>query len=144
MHGDTEEPRYFAYLNLFVFSMLFLILASNFVLLLVGWGMVGLSSYLLIGFWHPRKSAVAAAKKAFVMNAVGDAGMAIGIFLIFRELGTSTTWRSSPERTQLGVDTRRSTGSACCCWSARWRSRRSSRCTPGSRTPWRARLRSPR
>ncbi len=84
MHGDLEERRYFAYLNLFVFSMLILVLAANFVILLVGWGMVGLSSYLLIGFWHQRPSAVAAAKKAFVMNAVGDVGMAIGIFLIFR------------------------------------------------------------
>ena len=88
MHGDLEERRYFAYLNLFVFSMLILVLAANFVVLLVGWGMVGLSSYLLIGFWHQKPSAVAAAKKAFVMNAIGDVGMAIGIFMIFRELGT--------------------------------------------------------
>jgi NADH-quinone oxidoreductase subunit L len=88
MHGDEEERRFFAYLNLFVFSMLILVLASNFVLLLVGWGMVGLSSYLLIGFWHERPSAIAAAKKAFVMNAVGDVALALGIFVIFRELGT--------------------------------------------------------
>jgi NADH-quinone oxidoreductase subunit L len=105
MHGDTEEPRYFAYLNLFVFSMLVLVLASNFVVLLVGWGMVGLSSYLLIGFWHTRPSAVAAAKKAFVMNAVGDVGMALGIFLIFRELGTVDYLEVFAQRTQLGVDT---------------------------------------
>ncbi len=88
MHGDVEERRYFAYLNLFVFSMLILVLAGNFVLLLAGWGMVGLSSYLLIGFWHQKASAVAAAKKAFVMNAVGDVGLAIGIFMIFKQLGT--------------------------------------------------------
>jgi NADH-quinone oxidoreductase subunit L len=105
MHGDTEEPRYFAYLNLFVFSMLILVLASNFVVLLVGWGMVGLSSYLLIGFWHTRPSAVAAAKKAFVMNAVGDVGMALGIFLIFRELGTVDYLEVFAQRAQLGVGT---------------------------------------
>ena len=69
MHGDPEEKRFFAYLNLFVFSMLLLVLAGNFVFLLAGWGLVGLSSYLLIGFWWQRPSAVAAAKKAFVMNA---------------------------------------------------------------------------
>ncbi|CAA9530981.1 MAG: NADH-ubiquinone oxidoreductase chain L [uncultured Thermoleophilia bacterium] len=88
MHDDAQERRFFAYMNLFVFSMLILVLAGNLVLLLVGWGMVGLSSYLLIGFWHHRPTAVAAAKKAFVMNAVGDVGLAIGTFLIFRELGT--------------------------------------------------------
>jgi NADH-quinone oxidoreductase subunit L len=105
MHGDTEERRYFAYLNLFVFSMLILVLAANFVILLVGWGMVGLSSYLLIGFWHQRPSAVAAAKKAFVMNAVGDVGMAIGIFMIFRELGTVDYIEVFANRGQLGVGT---------------------------------------
>jgi NADH-quinone oxidoreductase subunit L len=105
MHGDHEERRYFAYLNLFVFSMLILVLAANFVVLLVGWGMVGLSSYLLIGFWHQKPSAVAAAKKAFVMNAVGDVGMAIGIFMIFRELGTVDYIEVFAGRAELGVDT---------------------------------------
>ncbi len=69
MAGDDEERRYFAYMSLFVFSMLMLVEAGNFLLLLVGWGLVGLASYLLIGFWHKRPEAVAAAKKAFVMNA---------------------------------------------------------------------------
>ena len=105
MHGDLEERRYFAYLNLFVFSMLILVLAANFVILLVGWGMVGLSSYLLIGFWHQKPSAVAAAKKAFIMNAVGDVGLAIGIFMIFRELGTVDYIEVFGDRAQLGVDT---------------------------------------
>src|SRR5207244_11230751 len=77
MHGDDEERRYFAYMALFVFSMLLLVQGGNLILLLSGWGLVGLSSYLLIGFWHERPSAVAAAKKAFVMNAVGDATCAI-------------------------------------------------------------------
>jgi len=88
MHGDPEEKRFFAYLNLFVFSMLLLVLAGNFVFLLAGWGLVGLSSYLLIGFWWQRPTAVAAAKKAFVMNAIGDIGMTLGIFVIWNHLHT--------------------------------------------------------
>jgi NADH-quinone oxidoreductase subunit L len=82
MDGDDEERRYFAYMSLFVFSMLLLVEGGNFVMLLVGWGLVGLSSYLLIGFWHERPAAIAAAKKAFVMNAVGDATMALALFLL--------------------------------------------------------------
>ena len=88
MDGEDEERRYFAYMALFVFSMLMLVQSANFVLLLVGWGLVGLSSYLLIGFHHERPSAVAAAKKAFIMNAVGDATMALAIFLLF--------WKGAP------------------------------------------------
>jgi NADH-quinone oxidoreductase subunit L len=87
MDGDDEERRYFAYMALFVFAMLMLGEAGNFLLLLVGWGLVGLASYLLIGFWHERPEAVAAAKKAFVMNAVGDATMALAFFLIISETG---------------------------------------------------------
>ena len=84
MAGDDEERRYFAYMALFVFSMLLLVEGGNFLMLLVGWGLVGLSSYLLIGFWHERPSAVAAAKKAFVMNAIGDATMALAFFLLIQ------------------------------------------------------------
>jgi NADH-quinone oxidoreductase subunit L len=83
MDGEDEERRYFAYMALFVFSMLLLVQSANFVILLAGWGLVGLSSYLLIGFHHDRPSAVAAAKKAFIMNAFGDATMALAIFLLF-------------------------------------------------------------
>jgi NADH-quinone oxidoreductase subunit L len=75
-------------MSLFVFSMLMLVQAGNFLLLLVGWGLVGLASYLLIGFWHHRPEAVAAAKKAFVMNAIGDATFALGIVLLIWETGT--------------------------------------------------------
>jgi NADH-quinone oxidoreductase subunit L len=88
MDGDDEERRYFAYMSLFVFSMLMLVQGGNLLLLLVGWGLVGLSSYLLIGFWHERPSAVAAAKKAFVMNAFGDATMALGFFVLIQKTGT--------------------------------------------------------
>ena len=88
MDGDPEERRYFAYMALFVFSMLLLVQAGNFLLLLAGWGLVGLASYLLIGFWHERPEAVAAAKKAFVMNAFGDATMALAFFAIIWQTGT--------------------------------------------------------
>jgi len=88
MEGDDEERRYFAYMAIFVFSMLLLVQSGNFLMLLVGWGLVGLSSYLLIGFWHDRPEAIAAAKKAFVMNAIGDATMALALFLIIQRTGT--------------------------------------------------------
>jgi NADH-quinone oxidoreductase subunit L len=88
MDGDDEERRYFAYMALFVFSMLLLVQGGNLLLLLAGWGLVGLSSYLLIGFWHERPSAIAAAKKAFVMNAVGDATMALALFLLIQRTGS--------------------------------------------------------
>jgi NADH-quinone oxidoreductase subunit L len=88
MDGEDEERRYFAYMAFFVFSMLLLVQGGNLLDLLVGWGLVGLSSYLLIGFWHQRPSAVAAAKKAFIMNAFGDATMALGFFLLIQKTGT--------------------------------------------------------
>src|SRR3954470_3912267 len=90
MHGDPKQRRFFAYLDLFLFSMLLLVMAGNFVLLLAGWGLVGLSSYLLIGFWHEQEAPVAAAKKAFVMNAIGDVGIAIAIFFMVRDIGTTS------------------------------------------------------
>ena len=88
MDGDPEERRYFAYMSLFVFAMLLLVQAGNFLILLAGWGLVGLASYLLIGFWHDRPEAVAAAKKAFVMNALGDATMALAFFVLIWQTGT--------------------------------------------------------
>ncbi len=88
MDGEDEERRYFAYIAFFVFSMLLLVEAANFLILLIGWGLVGLSSYLLIGFWQDRPSAIAAAKKAFVMNAIGDAAIVLSIFLLIQHTGT--------------------------------------------------------
>jgi NADH-quinone oxidoreductase subunit L len=88
MAGADEERRYFAYMALFVFSMLLLVQAGNLLLLLVGWGLVGLASYLLIGFDNHRPAAIAAAKKAFVMNAVGDATMALALFLLLTRVGS--------------------------------------------------------
>ena len=88
MHGDDEERRYHAYKALFVFSMLLLVEAGNFLLLLAGWGMVGLSSYLLINFWHRRREAVAAGKKAFIMNAFGDATFVLALFILVQQVGS--------------------------------------------------------
>ncbi len=88
MKGDTGFYRFFAYLNLFMFSMLTLILADNFLLMFVGWEGVGLCSYLLIGFYTKKNEAREAAKKAFVMNRIGDWGVLMGIFLIFMLTGT--------------------------------------------------------
>jgi NADH-quinone oxidoreductase subunit L len=87
MDGDDEERRFFAYMSLFVFSMLLLVQGANLLLLLAGWGMVGLSSYLLIGFNQQRPEAIAAAKKAFVMNAFGDATLVLALFLLVHHTG---------------------------------------------------------
>ena len=88
MHGDRGFWRFFAYLNLFMVSMLLLILADNFLLLYVGWELVGLCSYLLIGFWYKKPSAAGAAKKAFIVNRIGDFGFGLGIMAIWTFLGT--------------------------------------------------------
>ena len=88
MDGDRSVWRFFAYLNLFMFSMLLLILADNFLLLYVGWEAVGLCSYLLIGFWYKKPSAAGAAKKAFIVNRVGDFGFGLGVILIWTLLGS--------------------------------------------------------
>ena len=88
MHDDQEYSRFFSYLNLFVFSMLVLVAAADFFFLIVGWALVGLASYLLIGFYKEKTSAVLAARKAFVMNVIGDVGMVIAAFVIFESFGT--------------------------------------------------------
>jgi NADH-quinone oxidoreductase subunit L len=88
MHGDPGYARFFTYLNLFVFSMVMLVLAGNFLILYVFWEAVGLCSYLLIGFWYEKKSASDAGKKAFIVNRVGDFGFGLGIMLIWVTFGT--------------------------------------------------------
>ena len=88
MAEDPDRRRFFAYLNLFLAAMLLLVVADNFVGLYAGWEGVGLASYLLIGFWYHKPTAATAAKKAFVMNRVGDAGLALAIFVIFANFGT--------------------------------------------------------
>jgi NADH-quinone oxidoreductase subunit L len=88
MAHDSDRRRFFAYLNLFVAAMLLLVLADNYLGLYVGWEGVGLASYLLIGFWQFKNTAAVAAKKAFIANRVGDAGLTLAIFLMFAEFGT--------------------------------------------------------
>ena len=88
MDSDRGYTRFFSYLNFFVFSMLLLVLAGNFFLLIVGWAFVGAASYLLISFWYRRDTATKAGIKAFVINVVGDVGLVLGTFFIFRGTGT--------------------------------------------------------
>jgi len=88
MRDDERFHRFFAYLNLFAASMLTLVLAGNFAMLFLGWELVGLCSYLLIGFWFTKRSAAAAAKKAFIVNRVGDFGFVVGLMLVFASFGT--------------------------------------------------------
>jgi NADH-quinone oxidoreductase subunit L len=88
MESDRGYSRFFAYLNFFVFSMLLLVLAGNFFMLIVGWAFVGAASYLLISFWYRRKTATAAGIKAFVINVFGDVGLVLGTYFIFKGTGT--------------------------------------------------------
>ena len=100
MRSDEGYHRFFSYLNFFVFSMLLLVLAGNFVLLIVGWAFVGFASYALISFWYRRTTATAAGMKAFVINVVGDIGLVLAAFLIFRELGSfdyGTVFETAPD-----------------------------------------------
>ncbi len=164
MHHDPNRPRFFAYLSLFTFAMLMLVTADNLVQMFFGWEGVGLASYLLIGFWYKKPSANAAAIKAFIVNRVGDFGFALGIFgvfvlfgsvnlgTIFANAATFIPAEGAPAgrcradlprlcTRQAGCDDRRLP--ACCSW-APWASRPRCRCTPGCRTPWKARRRSRR
>src|SRR6185437_14041019 len=88
MNLDRGFSRYFSCLNYFVFSMLLLVLAGNFLILIVGWAFVGAASYLLISFWYRRTTATRAGIKAFVINVVGDAGLVLGTYFLFRHTGT--------------------------------------------------------
>lgn len=88
MHGDEGYTRYFAYLNLFVFAMLILVLGNNYLMMFVGWEGVGLCSYLLIGFWYEKQSATDAGKKAFIVNRIGDFGFLLGMFTLFAAFGS--------------------------------------------------------
>jgi NADH-quinone oxidoreductase subunit L len=108
MHGDERFPRFFAYLNLFIASMLILVLASNFALMFVGWELVGLSSYLLISFWFTKPTAAAAGKKAFIVNRIGDWGFLVALMIIFATFGTFdfvTIFTTAPAILTTGVAT---------------------------------------
>jgi len=101
MEGDPGFWRFFSYLNFFIFAMVLLVSADNFLFLLVGWGLVGLASFLLIGFWYQRPSAVAAAKKALVINIIGDFGLMIAIFLIFKQYGVLNYYNNGSSVTSV-------------------------------------------
>ena len=88
MAHDPGYARFMAYLNLFMFAMLTLVLGANYLVVFVGWEGVGLCSYLLIGFWFDRQSASDAGKKAFIVNRIGDTGFVLGMFLLFTTFGS--------------------------------------------------------
>ena len=151
-HDTRPRYRFFAYLSLFTFAMLMLVTADNLVQLFFGWEGVGLCSYLLIGYWYDRPAACAAAIKAFIVNRIGDLSFAVGIALIFFNFGSIEFCDDLPRRraaratpTAVRHDLPGARGDRrSCCSSARWASRRSSSCTSGCPTRWRARRRSPR
>jgi NADH-quinone oxidoreductase subunit L len=103
MAGDRGYARFFAYLNYFVFSMLLLVLAANFFLLIVGWAFVGAASYLLISFWYRRTTATTAGIKAFVINVVGDVGLTLGTFFLLRHTGTLDFLATFEQAEKLGA-----------------------------------------
>nr|WP_315421004.1 NADH-quinone oxidoreductase subunit L [uncultured Pedobacter sp.] len=107
MHSDAGFGKFFAYLNLFVFFMLLLVLGSNYIVMFIGWEGVGLCSYLLIGFWYTNNAYASAAKKAFVMNRIGDLGFLLGVFLIFTTFGSVEFAKVFPQAANMlpGNDT---------------------------------------
>ena len=135
---DRGFARYFSYLNYFVFSMLLLVLAGNFFLLIIGWAFVGAASYLLISFWYRRTTATRAGIKAFVINVVGDVGLVIATFILFQHTGTVQflgVFHAVPHT--FAHNSTPIVAAACCCSSARSPSPRRCRSTPGYPTPWR-------
>ena len=119
MSHDENVGKFFSFLNLFVFSMLILVLGANFVILFIGWEGVGLCSYLLIGFWNKNTSYNNAAKKAFIINRIGDLGFLLGIFLMYltfnsvqyAEVFKRLTWASLARMAWAFAPPSR-----CCCW----------------------------
>lgn len=101
MHDDEGFGKFFSYLNLFVFFMLLLVLGSNYIVMFIGWEGVGLCSYLLIGFWYTNTAYASAAKKAFVMNRIGDLGFLIGVFLIFNLFGSVEFAKIFPQAAKM-------------------------------------------
>lgn len=101
MHEDAGFGKFFAYLNLFIFFMMLLVLGSNYIVMFIGWEGVGLCSYLLIGFWFTNSSYASAAKKAFVMNRIGDLGFLLGVFLMFNYFGSLEFANVFPKASQV-------------------------------------------
>ena len=157
MADDPGYQRFFSYIALFTFSMLMLVMSNNFLQLFFGWEAVGLVSYLLIGFWYKRPTAIFANLKAFLVNRVGDFGFLLGIagvlyWFPLARLRAGVHQHGEPARLRrqdgrasspaIRGTSRRSSASACS--SARWASRRRCRCTCGCRIRWKARRRSRR
>ncbi len=108
MHGDERYPRFFAFMNLFIASMMILVLAANYAMMFIGWELVGLSSYLLISFWFTKPSAAAAGKKAFIVNRIGDWGFLVALMIIFASFGTfdfHTIFAAAPTLITVGTAT---------------------------------------
>ena len=125
-------------MNLFVASMVTLLLADNLLLLYLGWEGVGLCSYLLIGFWYQDPANGRAARKAFIVTRVGDTAMVIGLFLLFHSLGTlqiQDLMHAAHSPVARWIRRTRSRRRRCC-WAGRWANRRSFRCRPGCPMRW--------
>lgn len=101
MHEDAGFGKFFSYLNLFIFFMLILVLGSNYIVMFIGWEGVGLCSYLLIGFWYTNQSYASAAKKAFVMNRIGDLGFLIGVFMLVNAFGSTEFAQIFPQASKF-------------------------------------------
>ena len=153
MHRDPGFDRFFVYLNLFLFSMVVLVLADNFLFSFLGWEGVGFCSYGLVGFWFQRETAAVAAKKAFVTNRVGDVGFLLAMFLMFAHFSSvnySTVLGPALSGHRHGLLTagrghKRHDGdrhNPAALPRRAWASRPRSPCTSGSPTPWKARRRS--
>ena len=139
MADDPSFSRFFSYMNLFVAAMLMLVLGDNLVVLYLGWEGVGLCSYLLIGFWYTKPENGYAARKAFVVTRVGDTSMAIGLFLLFAQLGTLNI-QDLLHAAELEWTGQRIGGCgfvASSWWSSR-KNRRSCLCRHGCQTQWQA------
>ena len=144
MWDDDGYYRFMSYMNLFMFFMLTLVLAKNYLVMFIGWEGVGLASYLLIGYWFTKDSAAAAGKKAFIVNRIGDFGFLIALFLIIKHFGLARLHerlcgrcsRCRRKLPALGCSRR----SDSCSWSARRASRRRFLFMCGCRTPWKAPL----
>ena len=117
MKGDKDFPKFFLYMNLFVASMLILVLGSNLLVTFVGWEGVGTCSYWLVSFWFTRDSAASAGKKAFVYNRIGDVGFLLAIFLVYRQVH-SLDYQAIFANISTRSARPTSPPSACCCWSA--------------------------
>ncbi len=113
MHGDTGFYRFFAYLGLFMFSMLVLVMGSNFMMMFVGWEGVGLCSYLLIGYYFDRKEAGDASRKAFITNRIGDFGFALAVFAVIATFGTTQYTAVFEQARALPVEVLGSRGASC-------------------------------